>query len=300
MKLSIGPILYYWSREKLFEFYEQAENWPVDIVYLGETVCSRRHLFRTADWINVAKKLVAAGKEVVLSTQALIESESDLKTLRRLCHNGELSVEANDMGAVKLLKGTPFVIGPHINVYNPYTLNILTEAGATRWVIPVEMSRQMLTDILESESQSVKTELFSYGRLPLAFSARCFTARHHNLPKDNCQFRCLDTPYGLTLNTREGQPFLALNGTQTQSAQIYNLLAEIKSMSGLIDVIRISPQPKHTGNIVSLFHALMEGSIAPKEAELKITDFMSEDACNGYWHGKAGLEQVSNHFRFES
>lgn len=300
MKLSIGPILYYWSREKLFEFYEQAQNWPVDIVYLGETVCSRRHLFRTADWINVAKKLAAAGKEVVLSTQALIESESDLKILRRLCQNGELSVEANDMGAVKLLKGTPFVIGPHINIYNPYTLNILTEAGATRWVIPVEMSRQMLTDILESESQSVETELFSYGRLPLAFSARCFTARHHNLPKDNCQFRCLDSPYGLTLNTREGQPFLALNGTQTQSANIYNLLDEASNMDNLVDVLRISPQPEHTGDIVALFHASMNGLITPEKASQKITGFMTEDSCNGYWHGEAGLEHISKHTRIES
>jgi O2-independent ubiquinone biosynthesis protein UbiV len=300
MKLSIGPILYYWSREKLFEFYKQAENWPVDIIYIGETVCSRRHIFRTTDWMNVAKNLTAAGKEVVLSTQALIESESDLKTLRRLCDNGKLSVEANDMGAVKLLKDTPFVIGPHVNVYNPYTLKILTEAGATRWVIPVEMSRQMLADILEPEAQSIATELFSYGRLPLAFSARCFTARHHNLPKDDCQFRCLDTPYGLTLNTREGQPFLALNGTQTQSANIYNLLDEASNMDGLIDVLRISPQPEYTGDIVALFHATMNGLITPEKANLKITDFMSEASCNGYWHGEAGLEQISKHARIES
>jgi collagenase-like PrtC family protease len=43
----------------------------------------------------------------------------------------------------------------------------------------------------------METELFGYGRLPLAFSARCFTARHYNLQKDDCQFRCLDHPDGL-------------------------------------------------------------------------------------------------------
>ncbi len=300
MKLSLGPVLYYWSRKKLFEFYEEAESWPVDIVYIGETVCSRRHTFRTTDWLNVADKLTSAGKEVVLSTQALIESESDLKTLRRLCGNEKLSVEANDMGAIKLLNGAPFVIGPHINVYNHFTLKILAEAGAVRWVIPVEMSRQMLADILEPKTHPIETELFSYGRLPLAFSARCFTARHHNLPKDDCQFRCLDTPYGLTLKTREGQPFLALNGTQTQSANIYNLLNEANNVSGLIDVLRISPQPEHTGDIVALFKASINGSITPDEANVSIAKFMSEASCNGYWHGKPGLEQIPNHVRSKS
>ncbi len=293
MKLSLGPILYYWTRETLLDFYEQAASWPVDIVYLGETVCSRRHTFRTEDWLHVAGMLAAAGKEVVLSSQALIESESDLKTLRRLCSNGKFSVEANDMGAVRLLSGTPFVIGPHINIYNPHTLEILAEAGAKRWVIPVEMSRQMLADLLEQDTHAMETEIFAYGRLPLAFSARCFTARRYNLPKDDCQFRCLEAPYGLTLKTREGQPFLALNGTQTQSASVYNLLAELESMQGLVHVVRISPQPQHTGDVAALFHAALNGATTPAHAAHELAPLLPEAACNGYWYGRPGLDQVA-------
>ena len=77
MKLSLGPILYYWTQEKVQKFYEEIAAAPVDIVYLGETVCSRRHIMRLPDWLEVAKMLAAAGKQVVLSSQALIESESD-------------------------------------------------------------------------------------------------------------------------------------------------------------------------------------------------------------------------------
>ena len=40
MKLSLGPVLYYWQRETLFDFYEQIADTAVDIVYLGEAVCS--------------------------------------------------------------------------------------------------------------------------------------------------------------------------------------------------------------------------------------------------------------------
>ncbi len=290
MKLSLGPILYYWQREALFEFYEQMCETAVDIVYLGETVCSKRHVFRPEDWLTVADRLAAAGKEVVLSSQALIESESDLKTLRRLTENGHFSVEANDMGAVRLLSGQAFVAGPHINTYNPQMLALLAELGAKRWVMPVEMSRAMLSDMLAGKPQGMETEVFGYGRLPLAFSSRCFTARHYNLPKDDCQFRCLDHPYGLTLKTREGRAFLALNGIQTQSSAIYNLLVELDNMQQ-VDVVRISPQPLHTGKIIALFHQKMDGLLSGNEATRQMAQLMPDECCDGYWHGRAGIEQ---------
>ncbi len=293
MKLALGPVLYYWQRDALFEFYERIEAAPVDIVYLGETVCSKRHTFRLEDWLEVAKKLAASGKQVVLSTQALIESESDLKTLRRLAENGSYTVEANDMAAVRLLSGKEFVAGPHINTYNPQTLTLLAELGAKRWVIPVEMSRQMLTDMLACKPQGMETEVFAYGRLPLAFSARCFTARHYNLPKDDCQFRCLDHGCGLTLKTREGQPFLALNGIQTQSSRVYNLVAELEGMEQLgVDVVRVSPQPFHTEKILALFRRRLDGSLTGPEAGQLMARLMPDEACDGYWHGQPGIEQV--------
>jgi len=294
VKLALGPILYYWQRDALFEFYERIEAAPVDIVYLGETVCSKRHTFRLEDWLEVAKNLAASGKQVVLSTQALIESESDLKTLRRLTENGSFAVEANDMAAVRLLSGKEFVAGPHINTYNPQTLALLAELGAKRWVIPVEMSRQMLTDMLAGKPQGMETEVFAYGRLPLAFSARCFTARHYNLPKDDCQFRCLDHSCGLTLKTREGQPFLALNGIQTQSSKVYNLVAELEGMQQLgVNVVRVSPQPFHTEKILALFRQRLDGSLSGPEAGQQMARLMPDEPCDGYWHARPGIEQVA-------
>ncbi|MHB1589939.1 MAG: U32 family peptidase [Sulfuricella sp.] len=294
MKLSLGPILYYWERETTLSFYDEIAASPVDIVYLGETVCSRRHTLRTEDWLEIADKLAAAGKEVVLSSQALIESESDLKTLRRLTGNGKFMVEANDMGAVHLLSAAnlPFVAGPHINTYNPQTLALLAELGAKRWVMPVEMSHDALVHMQAARPSDIETEVFSYGRLPLAFSARCFTARHHNLPKDDCQFRCMDYVNGLTLNTREGQPFLALNGTQTQSASVYNLLGEITPMRDTgVDVVRVSPQAFFTAKILRLFREVMDNGLPAQTAMQQMAKLMPDQACDGYWHGRPGIEQ---------
>ncbi|OGV76734.1 MAG: U32 family peptidase [Methylotenera sp. RIFCSPLOWO2_02_FULL_45_14] len=292
MKISLGPILYYWTRDSVRDFYDQVAGWPVDIVYLGEVVCSRRHEMRFDDWLDVASKLAVAGKEVVLSTQALIESESDLKMLRRLAGNGLFAIEANDMGAVRLATGQSFVIGPHINTYNGETLEVLAEQGATRWVMPVELSRHMLAELLAKKPQDMETEVFVYGRLPLAFSSRCFTARRYNLPKDDCHFMCLQHPCGMTLKTREGQPFLALNGTQTQSASIHNLIGEINDMRQLgVDIVRISPQSTHTGEVVSMFRAAIDGAMSATEASVELAPYLFDAPCDGYWHGRSGIEQ---------
>ncbi len=294
MKLALGPLLYYWPRQRTLDFYAAVAAAPVDIVYLGETVCSRRHELRLPDWLDIAERLSAAGKEVVLSTQALIESESDLRTLRRIAANGRFMVEANDMGAVSLMAGAPFVASPHLNVFNPHTLAFLATLGATRWVAPLEMSRTALAAMQHGRPAGIQTELFGYGRLPLAFSARCFTARRHNLQKDNCGFRCIDYPDGLDLRSREGRPFLALNGIQTQSAQTQNLVRELDDLAQAgIDVLRISPQSAHTPEIIALFRQCLERSISPAQAALRAEALMPGEACNGYWHGRPGLEQVA-------
>ncbi|MCP5277626.1 MAG: U32 family peptidase [Thiobacillus sp.] len=294
MKISLGPLLYYWSREDTLAFYEAAAGWPVDIVYLGETVCSRRHLLRLADYLDLAEKLAAAGKEVVISTQTLIESESDLKALRKLVADERFSAEANEWGAVRLLAeaGRPFVAGPTLNAYNPDTLAMLADMGAKRWVPPVEMPRDMLAAMLGSEAYpaGLETELFSYGRLPLAFSARCFTARHYNLQKDDCQFKCLDHPDGLTLRSREGEDFLTLNGIQTQSAKVMNLAHRLDELRDTgVDVLRLSPQARQMGRVVEVFRALLDGNIATPDATKKLDRFMPGQPCDGYWLGEAGM-----------
>lgn len=291
MKLALGPLQYYWPREQTLAFYEQAANWPVDTVYLGETVCSRRHLLRLSDWLDLAQLLDAAGKRVVLSTQTLIESESDLKVLRKLTGNGQFEVEANEWGAVHLLAeaGQPFVAGPTLNVYNPDTLALLHGLGAVRWVPPVEMTRDMLASM--PVPAGMETELFAYGRMPLAFSARCFTARHYNLQKDDCQFSCIRHPDGLVLSTREGADFLCMNGIQTQSAKVMSLAHRVDELRARgVAQLRLSPQSQHMAEVVQLFHALVQGQVAAAEAPQRLAGWLPAEPCDGYWLGQPGMD----------
>lgn len=292
MNLSLGPLLYYWPRDDVLAFYGEAARWPVARVYLGESVCSRRHVLRLPDWLALAAELAAAGKEVLLSTQTLIESESDLKTLRRIVSDGRFGVEANEWGAVRLLSaaGVPFVAGSTLNVYNPQTLALLAEFGATRWLPPVETSRAGLAALLAHAPPGIETEVFAYGRLPLAYSARCFTARHYNLPKDDCQFRCLDHPDGLALGTREGEAFLTLNGIQTQSSGVHTLIDQLPALRELgVASLRLSPQSRHMGRVVEAFAAALNGDAWDAAA---LQRAMPGAAIDGYWHGRAGLEYL--------
>ena len=165
--------------------------------------------------------------------------------------------------------------------------------GIQRWVMPLEMGRDDLALMQQGRPQGVQTEVFVYGRMPLAFSARCFTARHRNLPKDDCQFSCIAHPDGLMMRTRESEGFLVLNGTQTQSARVYNLVHELGAMRELgVDVVRISPQAQSTADIVQLFRGVLTQKTPADEAMQAMAGLMPEQACNGYWYGKPGLEQI--------
>lgn len=287
MKLSLGPLQYFWPRESVLAFYREAATWPVDIIYLGETVCSKRRELRTRDWIALAQELAASGKQIVLSSLALLEAESELGALKRLAENGEFLVEANDMSAVQLCRErrTPFVGGPTLNVYNPRALQLLQEDGLCRLVLGVEQGQELVhalqDGMLAAGTPMPELEIIGWGRLPLAFSARCFTARALDIAKDDCGFRCIDYPDGLPLGTREGQPFLTVNGIQVQGSGVSDLgpvLPELRSAG--INILRLYPQAEGMREVVQHF-ALAAGSPVPPPRK---------GAHNGYWHGKAGME----------
>ena len=167
-----------------FDFYEAIAETAVDVVYLGEVTCSRRHELRLSDWLDIAQLLRGAGKDVVLSTMVLLESGADVGAMHKITSQTDFAIEANDMGAVHSLycHQRSFVAGPHLNLYNGPSLQWMHSMGATRWVAPLEMSRTDLALMQRARPVGLQTEVFAHGRLPLAFSARCFTARHCNLP----------------------------------------------------------------------------------------------------------------------
>ncbi|MBB5204996.1 collagenase-like PrtC family protease [Inhella inkyongensis] len=269
MELTIGPLLYWWPRAAVFDFYAQLADAPVQGIVLGEQVCSRRNEIRFEDWLALARELRAAGKDVRLATLALVMSEAELRTLRRVCEQDEFAVEAGDTAALQVLARAgrrPHTLGPHLNIYNAEALQEHARFGADRWVAPVELSLDAVGRINPAPS-SIATEVWGFGRLPLAFSARCFTARHHRLQKDDCQFRCRDDADGLLLRSGEGAEFLALNGVQTQSAALQCLIAQGAALCAAgVNRLRLSPCAQGFDAVIAQFDAVFGHAADGQEA----------------------------------
>jgi len=290
MKFSLGPSLFFWPKADVEAFYQQAKQSSADIIYLGETVCSKRRELKAKDWLGLGREMAQdTDKQIAISTMTLLESPAEIVTLKKLCDNGDLLVEANDLSAVQIMHDLkmPFVAGPAINCYNLSTLKVLIKQGMMRWLMPMELSGDWLKTILQqAENENIRDqfecEVFAWGHLPLAYSARCFTARSEDRPKDDCQYCCINYPQGRKMNSREGEQVFVLNGIQTMSAYQYNLINEVNQLEDMgVDIARISSDSEQAFEQLDKFRSQL---LQPKVYPLN-----GEQECNGFWHKIAGM-----------
>jgi len=246
-KLSLGPVLFNWDAGDKRDFYFRiADEAPLDTVYLGEVVCSKRALFFDPHLPAVVERLQRGGKQIVHSTLALIMSEREMDAVRALSGASDLLIEANDIGSAALMAGRPHVVGPFVNVYNEGTLAYLAGNGASLVSLPWELSSGPLSALARSTPVALEVQIF--GRVPLAISARCYHARAHGLHKDGCQFVCAEDPDGMSVETLDGEPFLSVNGTQTLSHTVLNLMGELEALRGMgINAFRLWPHSIEIG-----------------------------------------------------
>ncbi|WP_243637723.1 U32 family peptidase [Brevundimonas sp. 357] len=289
MEIALGPVFYHWSSERLAAFYESIAAEPaIDRVYLGEVVCGKRSPLTEHALAAAAERLIEAGKTVVWSGLALPATVRDRKAIAALSQVPDL-IEVNDVSALLVREG-PFVAGPLLNVYNEGAVEELARLGCVRLCPNVELSLEAIGEIA-ARRPGMEIELFAFGRLPLALSGRCYHARSHSLHKDACQFVCDQDPDGMTLRTLEGEPFLAVNGVQTQSYGIQMpdfSVTELRAAG--VNALRLSP---HTGDMAAVaraFRAYADNSLTARELAENVRAVVSSTPfVGGYLHGQAGV-----------
>ena len=294
-KLTLGPLLFHWSAERRRDFYFRiADEACLDAVTLGEVVCAKREPFFADHLPQVIERLEAAGKEVTIATLALITTPRELATIGGLAEAG-LVVEANDVTAIRALAGRPFIAGPMINLFNEATLDFLRREGATRAVLPVELSAAAI-GVLAARDRALETEVQVFGRQALAISMRCYHARAYGLHKDGCQFVCERDPDGLAADQIDGRGLLRVNGTQTLSHGYLVLLRELAGLAAAgVGHFRLSPQDGvDMVRVAALFRAVADGVLGAGEAEAALRAMVTPvPFINGYFHGREGMAWVA-------
>jgi collagenase-like PrtC family protease len=118
--------------------------------------------------------------------------------------------------------------------------------GMQRWSVPIEVITPELKSLRETltpliSSSCVPFELTVSGHPPLGYSARCFTARHHQRNREECKQICLQNA-PLVISSLEHEPLFRINGTQLTSA---HALACPSFLSSIVhpdtDLLRIIP-----------------------------------------------------------
>ena len=291
-ELSIGPVLFNWAPEGWRDFYFRiADEAPVDAVYVGEAVCSKRAPFFVPHFEAVVERLRDGGKQVIVSLLAQVMNKIDRRLVLDLAGMEGVMVEVNDAAALAPVSGKPHTAGPFLNVYNEDTLCFLAHRGAQVFCLPPELPKDAIAVMGEAAAKhGVQVEVQVFGRIPLALSARCYHARAHGLSKDGCQFVCDRDPDGMTLNTMDGKPFLVVNGIQTMSHKYLNLLHETGTLAEMgVSRFRLSPDSRDMVAAARVFRDALDGSIDAGEAVTRLAaDRPGVEFSNGFFHKKAG------------
>lgn len=306
MKLTLGPILYEWKKEEILDFYDEALSSPspIDLVLLGEVTCNKKLGLTISEIKEVGRKLLDAGKEVGVSTLAVISNNDEVQATKEII--AELSelgfiIEVNDDAALAMVekaagesRKTRLRAGPHIKTYNTEAIRFLKDMGVEAVTLPVELP---LTTIKElARDGLLPIEVFAYGRLPLAFSWRCYTERAYGLTKDDCQHHCIEHPEGMTLKTMDNEEVFTINGTSILSARPVNLIGSISELKEAgVTSLRLSPERSHTKEVAEAFKKVIDEEMKAGAALKEVEALTGEKSVNGYLLGRAGkfnIEQL--------
>ena len=259
-------------------------------MYVGETACPIRSGLSPDALEEICDQLGRAGKEVYASSLIIVKDEEERSAFGDLARRVG-RVEINSAAFMGLAQRYPAVAGGSLNVYNSAAAGILARLGVERIVLPCELGLECIISI--SRSCGVATEVVVHGHIPVAISHTCHTSRSSGRNTDGCEKLCERYPDGIALYADE-QPMFRTEGPQTLSAAIYCLLEYLPQLEEAgVGVVRILPQPTHTGRIVRIYRDVLNHQRRCCDALAELEELSSDGLCNGWLLGKPGWHYES-------
>ncbi len=297
-RLTLGPILFHWSADQKRDFYARiADEAPIDTVYMGEVICSKRAPFFDRHIDEVAQRLERGGKTVVISSLAEVMLKRERKAAADLALIEDREIEVNNSAELYHISGRPHRIGQYFNTYNEETMRVLAARGASHFSLPTELPRESVRRLARCGAElGTPVEVQVFGRASLALSARCYHARAHGRHKGNCMFVCEQDSDGMALSTINGQAFLTVNGIQTLSHSFVSLMPDLADMQAMgLGYFRLVPHSVDMVAVATIFRQALDAEITSQDAQARL-DGLSLPApfSNGFWHGRPGYQFVTS------
>lgn len=97
----------------------------------------------------------------------------------------------------------------------------------------------------------------------------------------------------MAMNTREGQPFLTINGIQTMSYGCQNLLPHHENLNKIgVNMLRLSPQMHGMAEIIQIHRDVLDGKATWEDVRPELERLTTGTLVDGYWRGQPGIETV--------
>ncbi|NQY43735.1 MAG: U32 family peptidase [Legionellales bacterium] len=288
-------MLFNWPENKKQDFYSMiADEANINTVYIGEVICQKRFACWGKIYHKIVDRLVSAGKEVIISSLALINTEEELHIIRDYIKDSNLTIEANDISVLNIIDQNKFCLGPYINIYNEEALKHYIDKGASHITFSQELPRESI-EVLAS-LKKIDYEISVFGRIPLAISARCAHARVYKQQKSNCKYVCEKDLNGLEVTTLDSQPFLTINGLQTMSYTYCNMLQELDYLQQIgINRFRIYPHDHNMLKIIDVYNDVLSKTISAEEGYNNLKLITPDvNFSNGFFHGTSGYKMIQS------
>ena len=154
--------------------------------------------------------------------------------------------------------------GPLLNVYNERAAQFLAARGAVTLCTPVELPLTSVA-LIARACPELEIEVFAFRPAAAGPVEPLLSRAVARAAQGTPQFvYCEKDPDGLTVDTIDGQRFLAVNGVQTlsQGVQAYCPTAEEAASFG-IRRLRLSPHTVDMCAVSAIYRDLLDGVIAP-------------------------------------